>query len=121
VTSAEPAVTAFWAALGSDNSAAVAATVLPAQRPCVKSNLGDGGPTITVSALHITSAQPAADSSATVRFTVKAQASLGGQDIPLLPQGPGGVQWLKTTEVAGHWYVNIDDSTALVFGGGDCG
>jgi hypothetical protein len=25
---------------------------------------------------------------------------------------------LTTTEVAGHWYVNIDDSTALAFGGG---
>jgi hypothetical protein len=68
--------------------------------------------------LHITSAQPAGNSSATVRFTVKAEASLDGQDIPVLPQGPGSAQWLATTEVAGRWYVNIDDSTALAFGGG---
>jgi hypothetical protein len=117
-TSAEQAVTAFWAALGSNNTAAVAATVVPAQRSCVQSSLGSGGPTITVSSLHITSAQPAASSSATVRFTVKAEAKLDGQDIPVLPQGPGSAQWLATTEVAGHWYVNIDDSTALAFGGG---
>ena len=31
---------------------------------------------------------------------------------------PGSAQWLATTEVAGHWYVNLDDSTALAFGGG---
>jgi hypothetical protein len=117
-TSAEQAVTAFWAALGSNNTAAVAATVVPAQRSCVQSSLGSTGPAITVSSLHITSAQPAGNSGATVRFTVKAEASLGGQDIPVLPQGPGSAQWLATTEVAGRWYVNIDDSTALAFGGG---
>ena len=93
--------------------AAVAATVVPAQRSCVQSSLGSGGPTITVSSLHITSAQPAGNSSATVHFTVKAEASLDGQDIPVFPQGPGSAQWLATTEVAGHWYVNLDDSTAL--------
>ncbi len=116
-TAAEQAVTAFWAAVGSNNTTAVAATVVPAQRSCVQSSLGSGGPTITVSSLHITSAQPAGNSSATVRITVKAEASFGGQDIPVLPQGPGSAQWLATTEVAGRWYVNIDDSTALVFGG----
>jgi hypothetical protein len=117
-TSAEQAVAAFWAALGSNNAAAVAATVLPAQRSCVESFVGGGGPTITVSALHITSAQPAGNSSATVRLTVKAQASFGGKDMPVFPQGPGSPQWLETTNVAGRWYVNIDDSTALAFGGG---
>jgi hypothetical protein len=117
-TSAEQAVAAFWAALGSNKTAAVAATVLPAQRSCVESSLGSGGPTITVSSLHITSAQPAGNSGATVRFTVKAEASLDGQAIPVLPQGPGSAQWLATSEVAGRWYVNIDDSTALAFAGG---
>ena len=96
--------------------------MLPAQRSCVQSSLGSGGPTITVSSLHITSAQPAGDSGATVRFTVKAEGKLDGQTIPVLPQGPGSAQWLATTEVAGHWYVNIDDSSALAFGGsGACG
>ena len=117
-TSAEQAVSAFWAALGSNNTAAVAATVLPAQRSCVQSSLGIGGLTITVSDLHVTSAQPAGSSSATVRFTVKAEASLGGKAIPVFPQAPGGAQWLETTDVAGRWYVNIENSTALVFGGG---
>jgi hypothetical protein len=116
-TAAEQAVTAFWAALGSNNAAAVTATVLPAQRSCVQSLVGSGGPTITVSSLRITSVQPAGNWTATVRFTVKAQASLGGNSIPVFPQTPGSVQWLATTEVAGHWYVNIDDSTALVFAG----
>lgn len=115
-TSAEQAVTAFWAALGSNNTTAVAARVLPAQRSCVESNLGSGGPTMTVSALHITSAQPAGDSAATVRFTVKAVASFGGQDVPVFPEVPGSEQWLEATEVAGHWYVNIDDTTALACG-----
>jgi hypothetical protein len=114
--SAEQAVTAFWAALGRNNAAAVAATVLPAQRSCVQSSLGSGGPTITVSSLHITSAQPAGNSGATVRFTVKADASLDGQDFPVY-QGPGSDQWLATTEMAGRWYVNITGSTTLAFGG----
>ena len=117
-TAAEQAVRSFWAALGSNNATAVAGTVLPAQRSCVQSFAGSDGPTITVSSLHITSAQPAGNSSATVRFSVKAEASFGGKDLPVFPQTPGSVQWLATTEVAGHWYVNIDDSTALVFGGG---
>jgi hypothetical protein len=114
--SAEHAVAAFWAALGSNNTAAAAATVLPAQRSCVRSDLGAGAPAISVSSLRITSAQPAGNSGATVHFTVKAEVDLGGQDIPVAPQGPGGEQWLSTTEVAGHWYVNISDSSALAFG-----
>ena len=118
-TAAEQAVTAFWAAVGTNNTAAVAATVVPAQRSCVQSSLGsgNGAPTISVSSLHITYAEPAGNSGATVRFTVKAEAKLDGQDLQVLPQGPGSEQWLATTEVAGHWYVNLDDSTALAFGG----
>jgi hypothetical protein len=117
--SAEQAVTAFWAALGSNSEAAVERAVVPAQRSCVSALMGGGGnPTITVSSLHITSAQPAGKSSATVRFTVRAQATLAGRDIPVFPQGPGSTQWLATAEVAGHWYVNLADSTALVFAGG---
>jgi hypothetical protein len=119
---AEQAVAAFWTALGRNNASAVAATVLPSQRSCVQSNLGgdSGAPTITVSDLHITSAQPAGDSAATVRFTVKAEASLDGQDVPILPGASGTAQWLATTELAGHWYVNIDGNTGLAFSG-SCG
>ena len=117
-TSAEQAVTSFWAALGSNNAAAVTATVLPSQRSCVQSFVGDGGPAITVSSLHITSTQPAGNSSATVRFTVKAQASLDGKSLPVFPQTPGSQQWLTVSEVAGRWYVNLDGSTALVFSSG---
>ena len=114
--SAEHAVAAFWAALGRDNTAAVAATVLPAQRSCVRSDLGPGAPAISVSSLHITSAQPAGRSAATVRFTVKAEADLGGQEIPVAPQEPGADQWFAATEVAGHWYVNITDNSAFALG-----
>jgi hypothetical protein len=114
---AERVVTAFWSAMGRDNAAAVAQTVPPAQRSCVRSFLSSDGPKITVSSFRIVSAQPAGNRAATVRFTVKAQASLGGQSIPIFPQGSGGVQWLVTTKRAGHWYVNLDRSTALVFGG----
>jgi hypothetical protein len=116
VASAEQVVTSFWAALGGNNAAAVTATVLPAQRSCVQSFVGSGDPTTTVSSLHITSVQPAGNSGATVRFTVKAQESLDGKSIPIFPQAPGSVQWLATTEVAGHWYVNLEDTT-LAFGG----
>jgi hypothetical protein len=117
-TAAEAAVSAFWTALGAHNTTAVAATVLPGQRSCVQSALGNGAPTISVSSLHITSAEPAGASSATVRFTVKAEASLDGQAIPIFPEGPGSTQWLSAAEMNGHWYVDLDNSAALAFG--DC-
>jgi hypothetical protein len=112
---AERAVTAFWSALGHNNAAAAARRVPPAQRSCVRSFLTSNGPKITVTSLRIVSAQPAGNRAATVRFTVKAQASLDGQNIPLFPQGPGSPQWLVTTRTAGHWYVNLERSTASVF------
>jgi hypothetical protein len=114
---AERVVAAFWSALGRNNAAAVARTVPSGQRSCVRSLLNSNGPKITVASFRIVSAQPAGNGAATVRFTVKAQASLGGQNIPVFPQGPGRVQWLVTTETDGHWYVNLDRSTAVVFGG----
>jgi hypothetical protein len=115
---AERVVTAFWSALGRNNAAAVARRVLPAQRSCVRSFLSSNGPKVTVASFRIVSAQPAGKRAATVRFTVKAQASFDGQDIPLFPEGSGGVQWLVTTKTAGHWYVNLDRSSALVFSEG---
>lgn len=118
---AERAVTAFWSALGRNNIAAVARTVAPAQRSCVRSSLASDSPKITVSSFRIVSAQPAGNRAATVRFTVKAQASLDGQDVPMSPQGPGRVQWLVTTKTAGHWYVNLDRSTAFAFSGACAG
>jgi hypothetical protein len=111
---AEQAVGAFWAALGRDDPAAVGQLVPPAQRSCVRSLL-DGGPKITVSKLRIISAKPAGNGRATVRFTVSAQMSLGGQDLPVFDQGAGSVQWLVTTEIAGHWYVDLSTSPALPF------
>jgi len=113
---AEQAVTAFWSALGRGNAVAVARTVPPAQRPCVRSFLSSKAPKITVASLRIVSAQPAGKGAATVRFTVTAQASFDGQKIPVFPQGSGGEQWLVATRAAGHWYVNLDRSTALLFG-----
>ena len=113
---AEQAVRAFWSALGHNDPAAVARTVPSAQRSCVRSLLS-GGPEITVTSLRIVSAQPAGNDTATVRFTVKAHADLGGQDVPVFPQGPDGVQWLVTTETVGHWYVDLGRSTAFMLGG----
>jgi hypothetical protein len=116
---AEQAVSAFWAALGGNNTAAVAATVLPSQRTCVQSDLGSasGAPAIRVSGLHISAAEAAGDAGATVLFTVKATATMDGQSIPVLPGGAGTTQWLTTTELSGHWYVNLQNSTSLAFGG----
>jgi len=51
-----------------------------------------------------------------VRFTVTAQASLGGQKIPVRPHGPGG-QWLVTAESANHWYVDLSRSSGFLLGG----
>jgi hypothetical protein len=111
---ATQAVRAFWLALGRNDTPAAARTVLPAQRTCFRSMMG--GPHITVTSLAISSVQPDGNAKATVRFTVKARAILGGQSIPVLPQGPGHVQWLITTEAAGHWYVDLGRSSSLAFG-----
>ena len=67
--------------------------------------------------MRIISAKPAGNGRATVRFTVSAKASLGGQDLPIFPQRPGTVQWLVTTEIAGHWYVDLNASTDFPFAG----
>jgi hypothetical protein len=74
------------------------------------------GPRFTVSSLRVVSALPAGNARATVRFTVKARASIGGQGIPVLPQGPGRVQWLVTNDAGGHWYVDLGRSSSLAFG-----
>jgi hypothetical protein len=104
---AEQAAAAFWAALGHNDPAAIARTVLPAQRSCISSVMGGGGPKFTVSSYHAVSAQPAGNGKATVRFTVNAKASLGGQDVPVFA-GTGGVQWLVAVQSAGHWYVDVN-------------
>jgi hypothetical protein len=114
---AERVVAAFWLALGRDDAAAVARTVPPAQRSCVQSFLNSGGPKITVSSFRVVSAEPAGNRKATVGFTVKAQASLDGQNIPVFPPGSGHAQWLVTIKKAGHWYVDLERSTALAFAG----
>jgi hypothetical protein len=77
----------------------------------------DSGPKTTVSKLRIISAKPAGSGGATVRFTLSAHASLGGQDLPIFAQGPGDAQWLVTTEIAGHWYVDLNASTDFPFAG----
>ncbi len=113
---AEHVVAAFWSALGHDRPAAVAQTVRPAERSCVRSFLS-GDPKITVTSFRPVSAKPAGNGLATVRFTVKARATLGGQTLPVFPQGPRRVQWLVTLEVAGHWYVDLARSGASMMGG----
>ena len=114
--SAEQAVRAFLSAVGRDNAAEAARSVLPAQSACMRSMTD--GPRITVSALKITSVTPAGHAMATVRFTARVQATLGGHVVPLFPPGTGRSQWLVTTESGGHWYVNLSRSTSLGFGAG---
>jgi hypothetical protein len=113
---AEQAVAAFWTALGRNDPAAVAATVPPSQRSCARSGLGGGGggPRVTVSGFRAVSAEPAGDGRATVRFTVNATVSLGGQKIPL-PSTGSGPRWLVAVESAGHWYVDLSASTDFPF------
>jgi hypothetical protein len=113
---AERVAGAFWSALGHDDPAAVAQTVPPAQRRCVRTLL-TGGPRITVTAFRVVSAQPAGAGRATVRFTVTARASLDGHIIPVSAQGPGRVQWVLADETAGHWYVDLAHSGAFLFSG----
>ena len=115
---AEQAVTAFFTALGHHSPAAVARTVLPAQRSCVTSSL-NGAPKITVKSLRIVSAAPAGTGKATVRFAVSASATLGGQTVPFPVFAPdsGSQQWLETAESGGHWYVDLGASSAFLFSG----
>ena len=113
---AEQVAGAFWSALGHNDPAAVAQTVPPAQRRCIRSLL-TGGPKITVTSFRAVSALPAGNGKATVRFTVRARASFGGHNIPLFGQGPGRVQWLVAAETAGHWYVDLARSSAFLFSG----
>jgi hypothetical protein len=113
---AEQVAGAFWSALGRNDPAAIAQTVPPAQRSCVRALL-TGGPKITVTSFRAVSAQPAGNGRATVRFTLKARASLDGHTIPLFAQRPGRVQWLVAAETAGHWYVDLAHGSAFPFGG----
>jgi hypothetical protein len=114
---AEQVVGAFWSALGRNDPAAAAQTVLAAQRPCVRSLLRGGGPKITVTSFRVVSAQPAGNGRATVRFTVHARASFDGSNFPVFPPGSGRAQWLVTTETGGHWHVDLARSSAFILGG----
>jgi hypothetical protein len=116
-SAAARAVAAFWRALGRHDAAAVARTVPPAQRSCVQPIL-TGGPTITVAAFRLVSVNPAGNGRATVRFTVRARASIGGHSVPVLPEGPGRVQWLEASQAGGRWYVDLSASSGFMFGGG---
>jgi len=114
------AVAAFWAALGRNDPAAVARTVLPAQRSCVTSSLR-GAPTFSVKSFRIVSVKPAGSGRATVRFTVTAKASFGGQAVPITPPASAGTQWFAAAERSGHWYVDTSVSSEIGFvSGGPC-
>ncbi|HTU76611.1 MAG TPA: hypothetical protein VMG38_24085 [Trebonia sp.] len=114
---AEQVVKAFWTALASNDPAAVAQTVPPSQRSCVRSMLS-GGPTMTITSFRVTSARPAGNSRATVWFTVSAHGTLDGTTVPVLPPGSGSQDWLVTTKSAGHWYVDLAGPGDLAFSGG---
>jgi hypothetical protein len=116
---AERVVRAFWTALAANDPSAAAQAVLPAQRSCVRSLLANG-PKITVSSFRVVSAQPAGNGKATVLFTAKANATVGGTSLPVLVPVPGSQQWLAATEQAGQWYVDLAGTKDFVFSGG-CG
>jgi hypothetical protein len=117
VAAAEQVVRAFWTALGSNDAGAVAQTVPPAQRSCVRSLLSSG-PKMTVSSFRLVSARPAGNGRATVWFTVQAHGTLDGTTIPVLPPGSGSQDWLVTTQEAGHWYVDLSDASDFALSGG---
>lgn len=108
------AVRAFWQALGRNDAQAVAQTVLPAQRACVRSMLG--GPHFSVTSLAIVSVQPAGNMRAVVRFTAKVRAHIAGQSIPVFPGGSRRVQWVMSTVTGGRWFVDLGRSSSLAFG-----
>ncbi|HEX6454182.1 MAG TPA: hypothetical protein VF060_32570 [Trebonia sp.] len=110
------AVSAFWSALGRNDPAAFARTVLPAQRGCV-SSVTSGAPKITVSGLRITSVRAAGAGKATVWFSVSAHVDMKGQSIPVLPEDPGARQWLVAAEKAGHWYVDLGSNADFFLAG----
>ena len=109
----EQAVRSFWSALARHDARAAALTVLPAQRACFRGFTG--GIRISVSSLRIMSAQPAGAGRATVWFTVRARATIGGHTIPVLPQGPRHRQWLVTAAEGARWYVDLSRSS-MAFG-----
>jgi hypothetical protein len=119
-SAAGQAVAAFWAALGRNDPAAVARTVLPVQRSCVTANL-QGAPKFTVKSFRIVSVKPAGSGRATVWFTVTAKLSFGGQELPAMSPAGEGAQWFAAAERSGHWYVDTSVSSELgVVGGGPC-
>ena len=108
-------VSAFWAALNKHDAGTVAQTVPPSQRACVRSFMSSG-PKITATSFRLVSVQPAGTGRATVRFQVKAQASISGHAIPVFP-GAGATQWLVARETGGHWYVDLAANSNFIFGG----
>lgn len=104
-TAAGQAATAFWTALGKNDPAAIARTVLPAQHACAQSNYA-GGPKMTVNSFRIVSIEPAGTGKATVRYKVNAKVQgMAG----ILPKN--AVLWMSTTERGGQWYVNLNAGT----------
>lgn len=108
-------VSAFWTALNNHDAGAVAQTVPPSQRACVRSFMS-GGPKITATSFRLVSVQPAGTGRATVRFRVNAHASISGHSIPAFPDG-GSTQWLVARETGGHWYVDLAANSNVIFGG----
>ncbi len=103
---AERAVRAFWAGLGANDAKAAAQAVAPAQRSCMLSAM-KGGPTFKIRSLRIVSVRPNGTARATVLFKLDARVQFAGTSGPV---GPGGVQWLATTDIANTWYVDLRSS-----------
>jgi len=113
-SAAEQAIRAFWTALSSNSAKAVEQTVVPSQRSCVAGFLQGSGFQFKISALRITSAQPAGMGKAAVWFTVNATVEIGGHTVPMSPSGAAGTNWLLAAEIGNIWYTDLNGSGSWV-------
>jgi hypothetical protein len=112
-SAAEQAVRTFWTALSGNSARATERSVVPSQRNCIAGFLHATSLKFKVSSLRITAARPAGAAKATVWFSVKVTARIGGHTVPLSPPGTAGTNWLLAARVSGSWYADL---TTIGFG-----
>jgi hypothetical protein len=111
-SAAKQAIRAFWMALSSNSARAVERTVVPSQRSCIAGFLQGTKFKFKISSLRITAAKPAGTGKATIWFSVKATAQIGGHTVPMSPSGAAGRNWLLATEIGSIWYADLSNSSS---------